>query len=406
MMSVKRRDSKNRVLRNGESQRKDGRYVYVYVDGNGNQKFLYSWKLENTDRVPQGKRDCVSLRDKIKVLNRNLDDGITPDGGNLTVLRLVEKYIGQKTGVRHNTEANYKFVVNIIKREDFGTKRIDKVKLSDAKEWLIKLQQVDGRGYSTIHTVRGIVRPAFQMAVDDDLLRKNPFEFQLNTVVVNDSVTRKSITRKQERAFLEFIKNDKHFCRYYEGIYILFKTGLRISEFVGLTESEIDFDNKKIKVDHQLQRKRNMEYIIEDTKTDSGERYVPMTKEVMECFHCIIDNRKKPKIEPIIYDKNGIAYKKILFLDKNDMPMVALHWEKYFQHICEKYNKTYKDELPKITPHVCRHTFCSNMAKSGMNPTTLQYIMGHSDIAVTLNTYTHVSYEDAEKEMKRVGNSD
>lgn len=405
-MSVKRRDSKNRVLRNGESQRKDGRYVYVYVDGNGNQKFLYSWKLENTDRVPRGKRDCVSLRDKIKVLNKNLDDGITPDGGNLTVLRLVEKYIGQKTGVRHNTEANYKFVVNIIKREDFGTKRIDKVKLSDAKEWLIKLQQVDGRGYSTIHTVRGIVRPAFQMAVDDDLLRKNPFEFQLNTVVVNDSVTRKSITRKQERAFLEFIKNDKHFCRYYEGIYILFKTGLRISEFVGLTESEIDFDNKKIKVDHQLQRKRNMEYIIEDTKTDSGERYVPMTKEVMECFHCIINNRKKPKIEPIIYDKNGIAYKKFLFLDKNDMPMVALHWEKYFQHICEKYNKTYKDELPKITPHVCRHTFCSNMAKSGMNPTTLQYIMGHSDIAVTLNTYTHVSYEDAEKEMKRVGNSD
>lgn len=149
-----------------------------------------------------------------------------------------------------------------------------------------------------------------------------------------------------------------------------------------------------------------MEYIIEDTKTDSGERYVPMTKEVMECFHCIINNRKKPKIEPIIYDKNGIAYKKFLFLDKNDMPMVALHWEKYFQHICEKYNKTYKDELPKITPHVCRHTFCSNMAKSGMNPTTLQYIMGHSDIAVTLNTYTHVSYEDAEKEMKRVGNSD
>lgn len=405
-MSVKRRDSKNRVLRNGESQRKDGRYVYVYVDGNGKQKFLYSWKLENTDRVPQGKRDCISLRDKIKTLNKDLGDGITPDGGKMTVLKLVEKYIGQKTGVRHNTEANYKFVINIIKKEDFGAKRIDKVKLSDAKEWLIKLQQVDGRGYSTIHTVRGVVRPAFQMAVDDDLLRKNPFEFQLNTVVVNDSVTREAITRKQERTFLEFIKNDKHFCRYYEGIYILFKTGLRISEFVGLTESDIDFESEKIKVDHQLQRKRDMEYIIEETKTDNGERYVPMTKEVMECFRHIIDNRKNPKIEPIIFDKNGTAYKKFLYLDKNGMPMVALHWEKYFQHICEKYNKTFKEELPKITPHVCRHTFCSNMAKSGMNPKTLQYIMGHGDISVTLNTYTHVSYEDAQKEMKRVGNGD
>ena len=74
----------------------------------------------------------------------------------------------------------------------------------------------------------------------------------------------------------------------------------------------------------------------------------------------------------------------------------------YFQHICEKYNKIYKVQMPKVTPHVCRHTFCSNMAKSGMNPKTLQYIMGHSDIGVTLNTYTHLGYEDAEEEMQEL----
>lgn len=56
-------------------------------------------------------------------------------------------------------------------------------------------------------------------------------------------------------------------------------------------------------------------------------------------------------------------------------------------------------------PHVCRHTFCSNMAKSGMNPKTLQYIMGHSDISVTLNTYTHVNFDDAKKELRRVAES-
>ena len=76
-----------------------------------------------------------------------------------------------------------------------------------------------------------------------------------------------------------------------------------------------------------------------------------------------------------------------------------IHWEKYFQHICAKYNSIYKVQMPKITPHVCRHTFCSNMAKSGMNPKTLQYIMGHSDIGVTLNTYTHLGFEDARAEM-------
>ena len=91
---------------------------------------------------------------------------------------------------------------------------------------------------------------------------------------------------------------------------------------------------------------------------------------------------------------------------KNDMPMVALHWEKYFQHICEKYNSIYRVQMPKVTPHVCRHTFCSNMAKSGMNPKTLQYLLGHSDISVTLNTYTHIGYDDAKEELKRVVNGE
>ena len=82
--------------------------------------------------------------------------------------------------------------------------------------------------------------------------------------------------------------------------------------------------------------------------------------------------------------------------------MVALHWEKYFQHITTKYNSIYKVELPKISPHVCRHTYCSNMAKSGMNPKTLQYLMGHSDIGVTLNTYTHLGLDDVKEEVERV----
>lgn len=395
-MSEKRRDNKGRVLRIGESQRKDGRFMYKYTDNAGNIKYVYSWKLVKTDTVPKGAKDDLSLREKKKLIHRDLEDDIVPCGGEMTVLDLVKKYVSQKTGVKHNTEANYNFVINIIKKEDFGKKRIDKVKLSDAKGWLIKLQS-DGRGYSTIHSVRGVVRPAFQMAVDDDLIRKNPFEFQLATVVVNDSVTREALTRKQERAFLKFVKEDKHFSRYYEGIYILFKTGLRISEFVGLTIADIDLKNGVISVNHQLQRKRNMEYVIEETKTECGTRLVPMTDEVKKCFRKIIENRKKPKTEPMIDGKVGFLY-----LDKNDMPMVALHWEKYFQHICEKYNKIYKAEMPKVTPHVCRHTFCSNMAKSGMNPKTLQKIMGHSDIGVTLNTYTHVGFEDIQKEMKKI----
>ncbi len=401
-MSEKRRDKRNRILHNGETQRKDGRYRFKYLNTEGKEKCVYSWRLDHNDPYPKGKRKDLSLREKEKQIEQDMFHQIVSNGGNYTVLTLVEKYVSLKTGVRHNTEAGYKTVINILKKDPFGSIRIDKVKLSDAKAWLIKLQQIDGRGYSSIHSIRGVLRPAFQMAENDDLIRKNPFQFELVSVVINDSVTREAITRKQQREYLRFIQEDKHFCRYYEAIYILFHTGLRISEFCGLTFEDIEFDKKRIRVNHQLQRTSKMQYIIQTPKTESGVRYVPMTDEVEQCFRKIIDNRVVPTKEPVIYDNNGVAYEGFLCLDKNDMPMVALHWEKYMQHIKEKYNRIYRMQLPKITPHVCRHTFCSNMAKSGMNPKMLQYIMGHSDISVTLNTYTHVGFDDVKDEMKRV----
>ena len=119
-MSVKRRDSKNRVLRNGESQRPDGRYVYKYVDLLHKQHFLYSWKLEPTDKLPAGKKDDLSLREKIRQLQKDLNDGIDTEGAGMSVLELVKRYLATKTGVKPTTEAGYKTVVNILSKEAFG----------------------------------------------------------------------------------------------------------------------------------------------------------------------------------------------------------------------------------------------------------------------------------------------
>ena len=157
---------------------------------------------------------------------------------------LVERYLRTKVGMRPNTLANYNFVRNILKKESFGSQTISKVKTSDAKLFLIKMQQEDGRGHSTIKTVRGVLRPTFQMAVDDDVLMKNPFQFELAGVVVNDAVTREAIMKDQMRKFLKFVHDDVVYCKYYEVIYILFHTGMRISEFCGLTMKDIDLEKK------------------------------------------------------------------------------------------------------------------------------------------------------------------
>lgn len=396
-MSDKRRDRKGRILRTGEQQRKDGRYIFTYKGKDGKAKYVYSWKLEPTDKLSANQRPCKSLRELEKEVQTAFAEETAYHGGDITVLELVERYLTTKNGVMHNTKAGYKTVVNLLKREEFGSLRIDTVKVSDAKRWLIKLQSEDGRSYSSIHTIRGVVRPAFRMAVEDDLIRKNPFDWELATVLINDSVKREALTARQERLFLDFIKNDKCYGKYYEGMYILFKTGMRISEFCGLSLDDIDMKNKQIRINHQLQRTREGVYLIEDTKTTYGERILPMSDEVYKCFQSMIKKRRKVDKEPAVDGKKGF-----LVLDMNGMPYLANHWEKRFQYALGKYNRTYKEELPTITPHVCRHTYCTNMAKSGMSPKTLQYLMGHADIATTLNVYTHLKYEDAEKEVREL----
>ena len=272
------------------------------------------------------------------------------------------------------------------------------VKTSDAKLFLIKMQKEDGRGYSTVKTVRGVLRPAFQMAVDDDYIPRNPFGFELAGVVVNDSVTREAITRDEMRKFLRFIHDDNVYYKYYDTVFILFHTGMRISEYCGLTVKDIDLVRKTVNIDHQLLRNSDMTYHVQTTKTDAGTRRLPITDEVAESFARILEERGKPKLNEKMVD----GYRGFLFIDDDGMPLVAMHWEHRFNHMVHRYNNIYKVQLPNITPHICRHTYCSNMARSGMNPKTLQYLMGHSDIGVTLNTYTHLGLEDAAEELTRL----
>lgn len=397
-MEERRRDNKGRLLHNGESQMPDGRYRFRYRDSFGKDHVLYSWRLSHSDATPYGKQRGPALRELEKQVEADIFDHIVANGGNLTVLDLVEKYIATKVGVRKSTTTGYKTVINFLKKDEFSKRRIDTVRISDAKLWLIKLQQKDGKSYSAIHTIRGVLRPAFQMAMDDDYIRKNPFQFELVDVIVNDSVRRKAITKEQERKFLKFVKEDKHFSRYYDGMFILFKTGMRIGEFCGLTVKDIDFDNHNININKQLQYVAKAGRYIEETKTEAGTRVIPMTREVEECFRNIIDNRLKQRVEPMVDGVTGFLY-----FCESGQPALEYHWAKFFRGAVSKYNSIYRNELPSITPHVCRHTYCSNMAKSGMNPKTLQYLMGHSDISVTMNTYAHVNYEDAVAEVTRLG---
>lgn len=400
-MSQKRKDKRGRILRNGESQDPiTGEYRFSYYE-NGKKKNFRSWKLNATDPLPEGKRPCLSLREKEEQYQDDKKKGVSFAKGEMTVSELVDIYIKARSNgqVKTTTKQNYKTVQKFLANDEFGGRKIKNVTTTAAMEWLTELQTSGKKRYSSIQNIRGVLRPAFRKAVQNGWIFKNPFDdFQIHEVLVNDSVRRDAVCPADERRFLEFVKNDNHFSKYYEGIYILFNTGMRISEFCGLTVDDLDMDKRTININKQLHRVGTRVYIEDTAKTKAGTRIIPMEDGVYEAFKTILERRKENPANPSV---DGV--KNFIYLDKDDNPMLALHWEHYFKHIRIKHDKIYKEPIPHITPHVCRHTYCSKKAKAGMNPVHLAYLMGHSETDITLGTYTHTRFDDAVDELRRMG---
>lgn len=391
----KRRDSKGRILNNGESQRKDGRYTYKYTDALGKVQFIYSWKLTATDRTPKGKRDCLSLREKEDEIRKDLSDGIDSRGKKMTLCELYAKQNASRANVKKTTVRSRQKLMEALKEDGIGLHSIDSIKPSDAKEWAVRMKE-KGYGYKTINNYKRSLKAAFYIAVQDDYVRKNPFDFKLSDVVEDDSQPREALTEEEEGRLLSFVGADTVYRRYYDVIVILLNTGLRISELCGLTAKDLDFEKKRIHVDHQLLKDREHGYYIETPKSKSGIRQIPMNQAAYEALQRVMGRQEGT--QPTTID----GYSGFLFHTQEGQPVMSQYYATVFRNLVKKYNKSHDDKLPHFSPHVLRHTFCTRLANKNMNPKSLQYIMGHSSIEITLNLYAHVSIDGIQAEMERL----
>ena len=381
-MSEKRKDKKGRIFRSGEGQRPNKTYFYRY-HRNGDKKwcYVYAPTLEE-------------LRQKEEVIQRDLLDGIDYAGGEITVAELVDRYINLRRGLKENSMRAYGSAINRIHTDPFGSRMIRSVRLSDGKGWFVSLHD-KGLKQNTIGILQSVLRPAFEMAVDDDIIRKNPFKFKLSDVVPKDAYVRDALTKEQQEKYLQFVQD----CggNYYDDIVILLGTGLRVSELYGLTRADIDFDRRCIHVRRQLCRTAEKPYFVTPPKTKSGIRNVPMTDAVYMALMRVVKARTAPKVELLVDGHSGF-----LFLDKSGMPKVAMHLENYMRGLQARFEKAYGKPVPRITPHVLRHTFCTNVQQAGLDVKSLQYLMGHSTASVTLDVYTHSDFESAERAFRQI----
>lgn len=390
-MNVRRRDNKNRVLYDGESQRADGRYAYKYIDVDDKAKFVYSWKLVDTDTVPQGKRDCVSLRTQEAEIQKRMDMLLSTDIGNKSLIDCYEYYINSKANIKESTRCQYKFVLASLKKEDFCYLPIKSITTAKAKQWFVSMSFA-GKKYSNLNRFKAQLSAMYKNMIENEMISKNPFNFQLSKIIKNDTIQRTGLTLDEEQRFLDYISSSRY-RKYYDAIYLMLNTGLRLGEFCGLTLSDIDLERGYVSVNHQISY-YNKKPHISSTKTANGKRLIPITDDVRECLNRIIAGYKETNGK---YAIDGVT--NFLFINKNGRPLLNNDWQSRFNHIVKSYNDNHNNKLPNITPHILRHTYCSKLVTKGVSVKTVQYLMGHNNAQTTLNIYTHINYDDVENEI-------
>lgn len=403
------RDTRGRVLKAGESQQKDGRYRFTYVGGDGKPHCLYSWKLEETDKLPAGKRPDIALRTKEKELKEHLEKGVEKLGGNMKVIDLVRYQRLHQVELGESTKKGEQTVENFLLNNELGNKKIEKVTKEYLQSWL-KSMKSNGDGYSTIGHRWRLLCKSFDTAVKQKWLIEVPTDFDFNEYVINDSEDCEPLTPEERDSFLDFVKNHKMYSKNYDEIYVLFFTGLRMSEFCGLTLEDLDFEKGIIHIDHQV-RFDNGCY-VKPVKGQSRKesklkhRDVPMMKDVKSCLERIVNNRKQNNQTVYSIDKRITAKSDFININNRGNIKSPKNYEDLFVRILTLYNKEHNEHPIKLTPHICRHTFCSALASADMPDKKLMKLMGHTDIKTTLKYYTKINEDELIKTCNRYNDID
>lgn len=407
-MSEKRRDSKGRLLRQGELQRNDGKYEYRYIDVKGERRSVYSWKLVDTDKVPKGKRNCRSLRDLEKEANRDVDDGINSfDAYRTTLNQAFDDYIETKYELKPTTRTNYKYMYNKYVREGIGNKDIAAIKYSDIKKFYIHLIKDLGFKPNSMEIIQTLIHPVFAIAVKDGLIRINPTDGVMGEIKRShdwEKPKRHALTEAQQSAFIDYIKNHRVYRHWLPLFTVLLGTGCRVGEIVGLRWQDCDFKEKIITIDHSLiyrvhEDDGKCRFLISTPKTKSGIRIIPMFEAVRQA---LLEEHLRQMQSG--FNKTEIdGYSGFIFSNRYGDCLSPHSINRAIERISRDYNeeeaeiaKKERREpilLPHFSVHNLRHTFCTRFCENETNLKVIQEIMGHADITTTMDIYNEATKE-------------
>ena len=406
-MAKPRKDCKGRVLRKGESQRKsDGRYIYQYINPSGKRCVIYA-------------RDLLELREKEKQLIKDQVDGLTSYGSGKTTLNYVfDRYISTKYDLKQNTKSNYKYMYDHFVRATFGKRIITEIKYSDVKFFYYSLINEQKLKPNTLENIHTVLHPTFQMAVRDEIIRSNPSDgvmAEIKKGVGKNKGIRHALTIAQQKAFLDYIARNPVYCHWLPLFTVLFGTGCRIGELIGLRWEDLDYENRLISINHAViymtMENRKSEFHVSTPKTEAGTRTIPMMESVRKAFREEYEAQKETGFNTQIVD--GMSG--FVFCNKDGNLLNPSVINRAIKRIYEAYNveemiQARKERrtpilIPHFSCHHIRHTFCTRFCEKETNLKVIQSIMGHASIETTMNIYAEATEMKKQEAIKALENN-
>ena len=396
-MTTKRKDEKKRVLKEGEYQRENGSYEFKWRDANGKRHSIYAKSLEE-------------LRNKEVETLRDILNGIDPGGNNYKLDDVYDRWIQVKRGLKTVTLNKYKHDYAKYIKPSLGSRKVADIKATDIRAFYNELYEVRRFTVGTIGTIHRVLNQLQEVAVDDDLIYRNPAKKAFKTFAseaADEPATRKAMTVEEQELFETFLETSQKYNRWQPLFTVMLWTGIRAGELAALRWEDIDFENEVINTqlnlvylgDEQLVNSRT---VITTPKTEKGIRSIPMLPKVKNAL------LREKRIQELMGEKCTVeidGYTNFVFITRSGGPKHVWGINNALKNLVKACNREvmvrWEEEsnsegdlpvtLPGLTSHWLRHSFATRCCEARMDPKAIQSILGHADYETTMNIYVEAT---------------
>lgn len=395
-------DKTGKELPKGITWREDKQLYMARFSYQGTPYTFYEKTLAAAKKVLKNKR-------------YEIEHGLAGKANKMTLNEWYETWFEQykQPTVKETTLISYAKIYKNNLRETIGTMPLSKIKPLHIQQ-LYNQMLVNGVSPNYISIINAMLYNIFKIACINDLIPKNPCDNVIKPKTVKSE--RRVLTIQEQDTLLIHLKQDK-WNILEPFIVTLLGTGMRCGEACGLTWNDVDFEKKEIYISKTLVYLKDMKtnkYVFkyQTPKSTSGIRTIPMLPEVEAALKRQRLYQRKSKLYFGKDWKSVSGFEEIIFTSHQGTPWhrpdIAAYLKKLVQEINQEEQELAAKEhrtpviMKHIYPHAFRHSFATRCFELDMPPKTVQQLLGHSSIEMTMDIYTHVSEEKKRQDMKKL----